>query len=80
MRIQFEMEDDEYRRFLAHIPGDKSRHVFAHKAAKEWINRQEARDRSRLDEQKRQRARQIQECIDEGLVSLSRAIARERDD
>ena len=43
VRIQFDIEDNEYKRMEPFIVGVKSRHVFGHKALRQWINREEGR-------------------------------------
>ena len=40
IRIQFDIEDDEYKKMEPFIVGYKSRHVFGHKALRQWINRE----------------------------------------
>ena len=40
VRIQFDIEDDEYLKMEPFIVGYKSRHVFGHKALRQWINRE----------------------------------------
>ena len=47
MRIQFEITEEEVKKLKPYILGMKTRHVFAHKALDEWVNRQEGNDKRR---------------------------------
>ena len=47
MRIQFEITEEFAKRLMPHILSIKNRHVFAHKALEEWVNRQEGNDKRR---------------------------------
>ena len=47
MRIQFDIPEEEENRLKPYILGEKTRHVFAHKALIEWISRQEGNDKRR---------------------------------
>jgi hypothetical protein len=69
-RIQFDITDEELRRFEKYIPNPKYRHGFAHKALMEWINRQEGRDKRIKEQNRKARAAEVQELIDSGEVKI----------
>ena len=43
VRIQFDIEDEEYKEMEPFILGIKSRHMFGHRALRQWINREKGR-------------------------------------
>ena len=50
VRIQFDIEESQLERMIPYISNEKYRHVFAHKALSEWLNRQEGRDKRVKDQ------------------------------
>lgn len=47
MRIQFDISEEDEKRYIPFIVGKKSRHIFGYKALMEWISRQEGNEKRR---------------------------------
>ena len=45
MRIQFEIDDSFWKRMSRYAFNPKMRHLVAHQALEEWVNRKEGRDK-----------------------------------
>jgi hypothetical protein len=74
MRIQFDINDQEWDRASRYISNPKIRHEIAHIAFEEWITRREGRDKriqfERLYSDAKLMAPVIAEAIKTGMVKL----------
>lgn len=74
MRIQFDLDDEEWARASWYITSPKLRHAMAHVALEEWVTRREGRDKriqaERLYSDAKLMAPVIAEAIKTGLVKI----------